>query len=89
MGRFSGDKEAFGRGWRLMAKKKKSLLKGRKQAPGPGKRYFLATMDDKLIKKLKQAAIAEDKSASQCLEIATQEWLERRESKAKKSSGSI
>jgi hypothetical protein len=60
-----------------MAKKKKSLPKGRKPAPGPGKRYFLATMSDQLIKSLKQAAIAADKSASQCLEEATQEWLER------------
>jgi hypothetical protein len=64
-----------------MAKKKKSLPKGRKPAPGPGKRYFLATMSDTLIKELKQAAIAEDKSASQCLEEATEEWLGRRKNK--------
>jgi hypothetical protein len=67
-----------------MAEKKKSKPKDAnnnptpKKAPGPGKRYFLATMSDMLIKDLKQAAIADDKSASECLEIATREWLERR-----------
>ncbi|MEA2817464.1 MAG: hypothetical protein QOI93_5193 [Rhodospirillaceae bacterium] len=61
-----------------MAEKKKSEPKQRKPAPGPGRRYFLATMSDKLIKNLKQAAIDADKSASQCLEEATEEWLERR-----------
>jgi hypothetical protein len=49
-----------------------------KKAPPPGKRYFLATMDADLIKEMKQAAIAEDTSASECLEIAAREWLERR-----------
>jgi hypothetical protein len=72
-----------------MAEKKKSKPKdpdapaAAKKAPGPGKRYFLATMSDGLIKDLKHAAIADDKSASECLEIATREWLERRKSKAK------
>jgi hypothetical protein len=67
-----------------MAEKKKSKPQDAKdtpapkKAPGPGKRYFLATMSDTLIKDLKQAAIADDKSASECLEIATREWLERR-----------
>jgi hypothetical protein len=67
-----------------MAEKKKALPKGRRPAPGPGKRYFLATMDEKLIKNLKLAAIEEDKSASQCLEEATQQWLDRREPKVRK-----
>jgi hypothetical protein len=48
-----------------------------KKAPPPGKRYFLATMDENLIKEMKQAGIAKDKSASECLEIAAREWLER------------
>jgi hypothetical protein len=68
-----------------MAEKKKEKPKedakdtpAPKKAPGPGKRYFLATMSDTLIKDLKRAAIADDKSASECLEIATREWLERR-----------
>jgi hypothetical protein len=73
-----------------MAEKKKSKPKAPKdpaapkKAPGPGKRYFLATMSDTLIKDLKQAAIGLDKSASQCLEEATAEWLERK-AKAKKT----
>ena len=49
-----------------------------KKAPPPGKRYFLATMDVDLIKDMKQAGIADDKSASECLEIAAREWLARR-----------
>jgi hypothetical protein len=56
-----------------------------KKAPPPGKRYFLATMDGDLIKQMKQAAIAEDASASECLEIAAQEWLARRVSQSAKS----
>jgi len=70
-----------------MTEKKKSKPRdakdpaGPKKAPGPGKRYFLATMSSTLIKDLKQAAIADDKSASECLEAATAEWLERRKSK--------
>jgi hypothetical protein len=50
-----------------------------KKAPPAGKRYFLATMDAALIKDMKQAAIADDKSASECLEIAARQWLGRRE----------
>ena len=49
-----------------------------KKAPPKGKRYFLATMDADLIKEMKQAGIAADKSASECLEIAAREWLGRR-----------
>jgi hypothetical protein len=72
-----------------MAEKKRSKPNDPKdpevprKAPPPGKRYFLATMDAKLIKELKQAAIGLDKSASQCLEDATAEWLER-QARAKK-----
>jgi hypothetical protein len=70
-----------------MAGKKRSKPKDEKdpaalkKAPPPGKRYFLATMDEKLIKEMKQAGIADDKSASECLEIAAQQWLDRREPK--------
>jgi hypothetical protein len=75
-----------------MAGKKSSKAKGPKdpavpprKAPPPGKRYFLATMDADLIKDMKQAGIADDKSASECLEIAARQWLERRERKGEKS----
>ena len=53
-----------------------------KKAPPPGKRYFLATMDADLIKKMKQAAISDETSASDCLEEAAKEWLARREKKS-------
>ena len=75
-------------GTKLMVGKKKSDPsvgpKKRKQAPVAGKRYFLATMDDRLIKDLKVAAIDEDKSASECLEMATRDWLARRAPKVGK-----
>jgi hypothetical protein len=58
-----------------------------KKAPPPGKRYFLATMDADLIKDMKQAGIVDDKSASECLEIAAREWLERRWTKVGGSKG--
>jgi hypothetical protein len=66
-----------------MARKKSSKARDAspslpKKAPPPGKRYFLATMDENLIKEMKQAGIAADKSASECLEIAAREWLQRR-----------
>jgi hypothetical protein len=56
-----------------------------KKAPPAGKRYFLATMDADLIKEMKQAGIALDKSASECLELAAREWLQRRGAKGDKS----
>jgi hypothetical protein len=57
-----------------------------KKAPPPGKRYFLATMDERLIKEMKQVGIGLDKSASECLEIAAQQWLDRQAPNAKKVS---
>jgi hypothetical protein len=67
-----------------MAEQKTSLRKGRKPAPGAGKRYFLATMGAELIKNLKLVAIEDETSASEVLEKAAQEWLERRASKSRK-----
>jgi hypothetical protein len=61
-----------------MAEQRKPLRKGRKPAPGLGKRYFLATMGAELIKNLKLAAIEDETSASEALEKAAKEWLERR-----------
>ena len=68
-----------------MAEQKTSLRKGRKPAPGAGKRYFLATMGAELIKNLKLAAIEDETSASEVLEKAAQEWLERRKNNNKKT----
>lgn len=61
-----------------------ALRKGRKPPEGE-KRQFLATMNPEVIKAIKLAAIEDDKSASQCLEEAAQQWLERREPTARKS----
>lgn len=68
-----------------MADQKTSLRKGRKPAPGSGKRYFLATMGAELIKNLKLAAIEDETSASEVLEKAAQEWLERRKNNSKRT----
>jgi hypothetical protein len=67
-----------------MAEQKKPLRRGRKPADGD-KRKFLATMDPEIIKALKLAAIEDDTSASEALEAAAAQWLERRAAKAKKS----
>jgi Ribbon-helix-helix protein, copG family len=60
-----------------MAEQKKPLRRGRKPAEGD-KRKFLATMDPEIIKALKLAAIEDDTSASEALEEAAAQWLERR-----------
>jgi hypothetical protein len=58
---------------------------GRKPAEGVDKRKFLATMEAEVIKALKLAAIQKNTSASEILEEAAEEWLERFKSKAKKT----
>ena len=68
-----------------MSEKKKPLRKGRKPAEGD-KRQFLLTMDPEVIKSIKLAAIEDDSSASEAMEEAAKQWLERRASKAKKAS---
>jgi len=69
-----------------MAEEKKPLRKGRTPAPGVGrKRQFLATMDPDLIKSIKLAAIEDEISASEILEEAAQQWLDRRKTKSKKT----
>jgi hypothetical protein len=66
-----------------MTEKKKPRRKGRKPAEGD-KRQFLLTMDPEVIKNIKLAAIEDDTSASETVEEAAKQWLERR-AKAKKS----
>ncbi len=60
-----------------MTGKKKPLRKGRKPAEGD-KRQFLLTMDPEVIKNIKLAAIEDDTSASETMEEAAKQWLERR-----------
>jgi hypothetical protein len=66
-----------------MKEQKEPSRKGRKPAEGD-KRQFLATMDPNLIKSIKLAAIEDEKSASEILEEAARQWLERRQSKKKR-----
>jgi len=65
----------------------KVVNKGRKgrQAPPGDRRQFLATLDASLIKALKSAALYDDRSASDILEEAAREWLERRKAALRKS----
>jgi hypothetical protein len=56
---------------------------GRK--PRGDKRQFLVSMGPEVIKAIKTAAIADDKTASELMEEAAIRWLERRN---KKSAGS-
>jgi hypothetical protein len=50
-------------------------------APGGGKRNFFASMSGEVIKSIKEAALEDDTTASEILEQAARDWLERRKSK--------
>jgi hypothetical protein len=66
-----------------MTEPKNTRLKGRKPPEGD-KRQFLVTMGPATIKAVKTAAIEDDTTASEVMEEAANQWLERRKSKAKK-----
>jgi Ribbon-helix-helix protein, copG family len=59
-----------------MSDAKRSPKKGRKPPPGD-KRQFLTSIDPEVIRAIKQAAIGLDKTASELMEEAAREWLER------------
>jgi Ribbon-helix-helix protein, copG family len=59
-----------------MADEKPSFRRGRKPPPGE-KRQFLTTMDPEVIRAIKQAAIKLDRTASDLMEEAAKQWLER------------
>ena len=63
-----------------MADAKPSPKRGRQPPPGD-KRQFLTTMDPEVIRAIKQAAIALDRTASDVMEQAAKEWLERHHSR--------
>jgi hypothetical protein len=63
-----------------MKEPKKPLRKGRKPAEGD-KRQFLATMNPEVIKAVKLAAIQDETSASEILEVAAAQWLAKRKKK--------
>lgn len=52
--------------------------KGNKAAAGQQKRNFFATMSGEVIKAIKRAALEDDTTASEILEEAAKDWLERR-----------
>lgn len=59
-----------------MSDAKPSPRKGRKP-PSGNKRQFLTSMDPEVIRRIKQAAIGRDRTASEVMEEAAKEWLER------------
>lgn len=59
-----------------MAEKKAAAKRGRKPPEGE-KKQFLSSMDPDVIRAIKVAAAEMDRTASQVLEIAAKEWLER------------
>ncbi|MHC2674483.1 hypothetical protein ACVI1J_006646 [Bradyrhizobium diazoefficiens] len=59
-----------------MADKKAAGKPGRKPSDG-SKKQFLSSMDPDVIRAIKVAAAELDKNASQVLETAAKEWLER------------
>lgn len=65
---------------RVMAEKKPSARKGRKPPEGE-KKQFLTSMDPEVIRQIKQAAIGLDATASEIMETAAKEWLERHKAK--------
>jgi Ribbon-helix-helix protein, copG family len=66
-----------------MADVKPSPRRGRKPPQGD-KRQFLTTMDPDVIRAIKQRALDLDRTASDVMEQAAKEWLERH--KLKKNS---
>jgi hypothetical protein len=49
----------------------------RREPPEGDKRQFLTSMDPDVIKAIKQAAIDKDRTASDVMEEAARQWLER------------
>lgn len=69
-----------------MAERKIVEIKPRKgrQAPSGDRRQFLATMDVDVIKAMKTAALEDDTTASELLETAARDLLERRKAERAK-----
>jgi len=65
-----------------VADAKRSPKKGRKPPPGD-KRQFLTSLDPEVIRQIKQAAIGLDKTASEIMEEAARQWLERHHARKK------
>ena len=59
-----------------MAHEEPSSRKGRKPPDGT-KKQFLTSIDPDVIRAIKVAALATDRTASEVMEEAAREWLER------------
>jgi hypothetical protein len=66
-----------------MSGPKTARLKGRRPPEGE-KRQFLVTIGPAIIKAIKTAAIEDDTTASEVMEQAASQWLERRKSRVAK-----
>ena len=66
-----------------MAEQGKPAKAGTTPVPQP-RRNFFATLDAELIKSIKRIALEDDASASEILEEAAREWLERRKKSQKR-----
>ncbi len=62
------------------------MSKAEKKTPprDDGRRQLTTFMDPTILKELKMAALAEDKKAYECVEVAVAEWLKRRKTKRTK-----
>lgn len=60
-------------------------VKKSKAPAGQEKRNFFATLSADVIKSIKRAAVDEETTASEILDQAAREWLERRKHKTSKS----
>ena len=70
-----------------MTEKKKPALKGR--APPEGdKRQFLLSIEARIIKAIKLAAMEDDMTASALMEEIAEQWLARRKAARMKKAGS-
>ena len=59
-----------------MADEESTLRKGRKPPVGK-KKQFLTSVDPEVIRAIKVAALATDRTASDVMEEAAKQWLER------------
>ncbi len=61
-----------------MSDARKPAKKSKATPAGPQKRNFFATLSADVIKSIKRAALDDDTTASQILDEAARDWLERR-----------
>jgi hypothetical protein len=65
----------------MAEKKSTAKAKPGRKPPDGTKKQFLSSMDPEVIRSIKVAAAALETTASQLLETAAKEWLERHKSK--------